>query len=139
MEDRREEFTNSVMNEVKYRIFNEELNGDVEILYNPNIMNFDNFINQKLSSIGYYTTQFNALSEFNRNNDFLRYYYQDISRNLNSLNYSISDLNISNMIRRSLLNTILNIISLISGSGILSIFSLSKLIFSVLSFPLQNT
>ena len=114
MEVRREDIVNvPAIHELQYKLFDEELNGDISLFYNPNTMNFDNFINQKLSGIGYYRTEFNALSEYNKNNDFLRYYYQDISRNLNNLNNMISDLTIGNMIKRSLLNTILDIISLI--------------------------
>lgn len=114
MEVRREDIVNvPAIHELQYKLFDEELNGDISLFYNPDTMNFDNFINQKLSGIGYYRTEFNALSEYNKNNDFLRYYYQDISRNLNNLNNMISDLTIGNMIKRSLLNTILDIISLI--------------------------
>lgn len=113
MEDKREDITTPILREVKYRIFNEELNGNKEISYDLNKMNFDDFINQRLSGIGFYNQQFRAFSEYYKYNDFLRYYYNDISSNLSSLNYMISELNVNNIVRRLLLNTILDIVSVI--------------------------
>ena len=114
MKREKDNLNKNTSNQLAYCVlYDQELQGDTELLYNKDKLNFDEFINRKTSGIGYYRTQFDALCEYNIDKDFERYYYHDISDRLSTLNYHIGDTVIVNTVRRSLLKTIRNIIDVI--------------------------